>query len=97
MQWSFYLSLNDVQKRFDCGAGQMVSFLKAFSWTLTLCIRISNIGGSAQEKKKIVHLVYVVEVKLKEAADIFAAMDFDRKFASSQSQKVLTTQIVSVP
>lgn len=40
-----------------------------------------------KRKKKIVHLVSVVEVKLKEAADIFAAMDFDRKCAGSQSWK----------
>lgn len=48
-------------------------------------------------KKKNFFLVCVVEVKLKEATDIFAAMDFDRKFAGSQSWKVLSTQIVSAP
>lgn len=97
LQWSFYLSLNDTQKILGYGASQMVCFLKTFSWTLTLYIRISNIGGSAWERKKIVHLVCVVKVKLEEAADIFAAMDFDRKFAGSRCWKVLSTQIVSVP
>jgi len=77
MQWSFYLSLNDVQKILGYSSSQMVGFLKSFSWALTLYIGISNTGGSAW-KKKIVHLVCVVEVKLKEVADIFAAMDFDR-------------------
>lgn len=38
------------------------------------------------EKKSdrvIVHLVCGVEVKVKETSDIFAAVDFDRKFAGS--------------
>lgn len=37
-------------------------------------------SASAWEIKKTVQSVCVVEVKLEEAADIFAAMDFDRKF-----------------
>lgn len=79
-----------------CGACQVGYSLNTFSWTLTLYIRIANRGGTTcLKKKKIVFLVCVVEVKPKEAADVFAAMDFDRKFAGSQSWKVLSQLCLS--